>query len=88
MFLAWAVQRYAVSTTDGTLSALSDWQRARGVPAAAAIRRDPMVRRLGVQIQLEAAGSVAAQPQMKAPVPDRAAGMARGLAGHHQRLLL
>ena len=69
MFLAWAVQRYAVSTIDGTLSALSDWQRARGVPAAAAIRRDPMVRRLWAQLQREAAGSAAAQPQMKPPFP-------------------
>ncbi|PNH12737.1 hypothetical protein TSOC_000315 [Tetrabaena socialis] len=34
LFLAHAASRYAASTVDGTLSALGDWQRSRGIPAA------------------------------------------------------
>lgn len=69
LFLAWAVQHYALSTIGGTLSALADWQRSRGIPAAASIRRDPMVQRLWAQLQREAAGGPAPPPALKPPFP-------------------
>ncbi len=72
LFLAYAAERYARSTIEGTVSALVDWQRSRGVPPSASIRQDPEVR-------VSLAAALRAQPDLqqlrasalsgKAPLP-------------------
>ncbi|PNH10171.1 hypothetical protein TSOC_003112 [Tetrabaena socialis] len=44
LFITYAASRYAASTVEGTLSALSDWERSRGVAAAECARQHPRVR--------------------------------------------
>ena len=45
LFITHEARRITPSTLGGTLSALADWQRSKGLPAEAAISRDPVVRR-------------------------------------------
>jgi hypothetical protein len=44
LFIAHATDRYSRSTIEGTLSALADWQRSRGVPSNECVRCDPEVK--------------------------------------------
>ncbi|KXZ41045.1 hypothetical protein GPECTOR_907g163 [Gonium pectorale] len=70
LFIAHAVPRYAKSTVTGTLSALSDWQRSRGVAAEATVSRHPLVRRTLVQALRGKAGTgLQTAPRAKAPLP-------------------
>ncbi|PNH01051.1 hypothetical protein TSOC_013088 [Tetrabaena socialis] len=44
LFITYGVPRFAASTLKGTLSALSDWERSRGVAAADFARQHPRMR--------------------------------------------
>ena len=44
LVVMYAASRYAASTVEGTLSALADWQRSRGVPAGDAVSHHPRVK--------------------------------------------
>ncbi|PNH00721.1 Enzymatic polyprotein [Tetrabaena socialis] len=74
LFITHAMARLAKSTVEGTLSALADWQRSRGLPTEASISADPMVKRtLGQALRrkadLEAAAATPAAAREKAPLP-------------------
>ena len=69
LFIVHASSRWSRSTIEGTLSALADWQRSRGVPASGYIRQDPMVQRTLAQALRARVGVMAAGPKAKAGMP-------------------
>lgn len=71
LFLAYATTRFAPSTVDGTLSALGDWQRARGVGKHETIGRDPVVRRILAESLRRRAPTAPLTAAVKAPLPVR-----------------
>jgi integrase len=79
LFIVHSAQEVALSTLGGTLSALADWQRSRGLPAEASISRHPMVRRTLMQVARgHADAGRPTAPREKAPLP---VGMLRLLVG-------
>ena len=44
LFFVHESSRWSRSTIEGTLSALADWQRSRGMPVLQHVRQDPMVQ--------------------------------------------
>lgn len=70
LFLTHAADTLAPSTLRGTLSALADWQRDRGLPAGQTISQDPSVKRTLAQILRRKAAAGDYQPPLqKAPLP-------------------
>ncbi len=69
LFIAHASSRLAPATLDGTLSALADWQRSRGIPAADTIRRDPAVQRTLAQAKRQREDGPPSGARAKPPLP-------------------